>query len=139
MKKGRIIIDREFQLAQTDPRIYGSFIEHLGRAVYQGIYQPGNKFADENGFRRDTIDLIREIDVPVVSLSTLRRRRGPLDLVTVVFVHAGLVIVFSCVFSCAVKVNVPPSTGSTLKREESPSFSRRMKNASRVALTDVSP
>ncbi|MBQ3880714.1 MAG: alpha-N-arabinofuranosidase [Oscillospiraceae bacterium] len=66
MKKGRIIIDREFQLAETDPRIYGSFIEHLGRAVYQGIYQPGNKFADENGFRRDTLDLIREIDVPVV-------------------------------------------------------------------------
>ncbi len=66
MKKGRIIIDREFQVAQTDPRIYGSFIEHLGRAVYEGIYQPGNPYADENGFRRDTLDLIREIDVPVV-------------------------------------------------------------------------
>lgn len=66
MKKGRIILDRDYQVAETDPRIFGSFIEHLGRAVYEGIYQPGNRFADENGFRRDTMDLIRELNVPIV-------------------------------------------------------------------------
>ena len=66
MKKGRIILDRDYKVAQTDPRIFGSFIEHLGRAVYEGIYQPGNKFADENGFRRDTMELIRALQVPVV-------------------------------------------------------------------------
>lgn len=38
----------------------------MGRAVYEGIYQPGNRFADENGFRRDTMELIRELNVPIV-------------------------------------------------------------------------
>lgn len=49
-----------------DPRLYGSFIEHLGRAVYTGIYEPGHPSADPNGFRRDVLDLVRELAVPVV-------------------------------------------------------------------------
>ena len=40
-------VDKEFQIAPIDKRIYGSFIEHLGRAVYEGIYQPGHPAADE--------------------------------------------------------------------------------------------
>ena len=66
MKKAKIIIDRDFQVSRIDRRIYGSFIEHLGRAVYGGIYEPGSPFADEQGFRRDTMELVRELDVPVV-------------------------------------------------------------------------
>lgn len=66
MKKGKIIIDKEFIVSQVDKRIFGSFIEHLGRAVYEGIYQPGNPLADEQGLRKDTIDLVRELNVPVV-------------------------------------------------------------------------
>lgn len=49
-----------------DPRIYGSFIEHLGRAVYTGIYEPGHPTADAKGLRQDTIDLVKELDVPIV-------------------------------------------------------------------------
>lgn len=49
-----------------DPRLYGSFIEHLGRAVYTGIYEPGHPSTDSAGFRRDVIDLVRELDVPLV-------------------------------------------------------------------------
>ena len=66
MKKAEIIIDRHFQVAKVDKRIFGSFIEHLGRAVYEGIYQPGSPFADENGFRKDVLELVRELGVPVV-------------------------------------------------------------------------
>ena len=66
MKEARIAIDKYSILSEVDPRLYGSFIEHLGRAVYEGIYQPGQKTADEEGFRRDTMELIREIGVPVV-------------------------------------------------------------------------
>ena len=66
MKKARISVDKYNVLADVDPRIYGSFIEHLGRAVYEGIYQPGQKTADEEGFRQDTMALIREAAVPVV-------------------------------------------------------------------------
>lgn len=55
-----------FTISEIDPRLYGSFIEHLGRAVYTGIYEPGHPTADGDGMRQDVIDLVRELDVPVV-------------------------------------------------------------------------
>src|SRR5699024_11134257 len=51
---------------EVDPRLYGSFIEHLGRAVYGGIYQPGHPEADEKGFRKDVMELVKELNVPLV-------------------------------------------------------------------------
>jgi alpha-N-arabinofuranosidase len=66
MKKARLIVENDFILSEVDPRLFGSFIEHLGRAVYQGIYEPGHPQADEKGFRTDVLKLIRDIDVPVV-------------------------------------------------------------------------
>ncbi len=66
MKKAKLIMDRDFAIGKIDPRIYGSFIEHLGRAVYGGIYEPSHPTADENGFRRDVIDMVRKLGVPVV-------------------------------------------------------------------------
>ncbi len=53
-------------IAEIDPRLYGSFVEHMGRAVYSGIYQPGHPGADEDGMRKDVIKLVRELDVSVV-------------------------------------------------------------------------
>jgi alpha-N-arabinofuranosidase len=64
--KGKTIIHREFSIGTVDKRIYGSFIEHLGRAVYGGIYEPGHEDADELGFRKDVIGMVRELDVPIV-------------------------------------------------------------------------
>ena len=64
--KGKMTIHKEFSIGETDKRIYGSFIEHLGRAVYNGIHELGHPQADANGFRKDVINLVREIDVPVV-------------------------------------------------------------------------
>ncbi|MBQ1311522.1 MAG: alpha-N-arabinofuranosidase [Blautia sp.] len=66
MKKAKMLIDRSFTVADVDKRIYGSFIEHLGRAVYDGIYQPGNPMSDEDGFRRDVLEMVREMQVPIV-------------------------------------------------------------------------
>lgn len=66
MKKAQLVLDRDYQVGKIDPRIYGSFIEHLGRAVYGGIYEPDHPTADESGFRRDVIGLIKELNVPVV-------------------------------------------------------------------------
>jgi alpha-N-arabinofuranosidase len=65
-KKASMIIDKEFTIGAVDPRLYGSFIEHLGRAVYGGIYEPGHPDADEQGFRKDVIALIQELAVPIV-------------------------------------------------------------------------
>ena len=53
MKNASLILDKDYQLGRIDPRMYGSFIEHLGRAVYGGIYEPGHPAADEHGFRRE--------------------------------------------------------------------------------------
>ena len=66
MKKAKLILDRDFTIGPIDRRIYGSFIEHLGRAVYGGIYEPGHPLADEQGFRKDVIDLVRRLRIPVV-------------------------------------------------------------------------
>ncbi len=66
MKKVSMIVDRDYAIGTVDKRIYGSFIEHLGRAVYGGIYEPGHPLADEQGFRKDVIDLVRKLDVPIV-------------------------------------------------------------------------
>ena len=63
-QKTKMIVDKDFKLADIDDRLYGSFIEHLGRAVYTGIYQPGHASADEEGFRKDVIDLVKELNVP---------------------------------------------------------------------------
>ena len=56
--KAKIRVSRENSIAKIDERIYGSFIEHLGRAVYGGIYEPGHETADDMGFRQDVLDVI---------------------------------------------------------------------------------
>lgn len=65
-QKAKMTLDRDYCVGDVDDRIYGSFIEHLGRAVYDGIYCPGHPAADEQGFRQDVIALVRELGVPVV-------------------------------------------------------------------------
>ncbi|SDD37737.1 alpha-N-arabinofuranosidase [Paenibacillus sp. UNCCL117] len=64
--KATMIVDKDFRIGAVDDRLYGSFIEHLGRAVYGGIYEPGHPDADEQGFRRDVLELVRELSVPVI-------------------------------------------------------------------------
>ena len=70
MKKAVMILDKDYTVGKIDQRIYGSFIEHLGRAVYGGIYEPGHPTADENGFRRDVIDMVRRLGVPSMETMT---------------------------------------------------------------------
>ncbi|MGI8868618.1 MAG: alpha-N-arabinofuranosidase [Mycobacteriales bacterium] len=62
----RIHLDPSFSVADVDPRIFGSFVEHLGRCVYTGIYEPGHPSADEHGFRGDVAALTRELDTPII-------------------------------------------------------------------------
>lgn len=64
--KTKLVLDKSFTIADVDKRIYGSFIEHLGRAVYHGIYEPGHENVDEDGFRRDVMDLVRDLNVPLI-------------------------------------------------------------------------
>lgn len=64
--KAKLTLAKEFKIGDIDRRIYGSFVEHLGRAVYGGIYEPSHPLADEDGFRTDVIELVKELNVPVV-------------------------------------------------------------------------
>ena len=64
MKKAKMSLVSEFTGAKIDERIFGSFIEHLGRAVYGGIYEPDHPTADENGFRQDVIEKVKKLYLP---------------------------------------------------------------------------
>lgn len=66
MNKVKITVSPAHTVGQTDERIYGSFIEHIGRAVYGGIYEPEHPTSDEYGFRGDVAGLIKELNVPLI-------------------------------------------------------------------------
>lgn len=64
--QAKMVVDKDFVIGEVDKRIYGSFIEHLGRAVYGGIYEPDHETADEQGFRNDVLKLVQGLQVPIV-------------------------------------------------------------------------
>lgn len=64
--KNTVIINKEFVLGAIEKDVWGSFIEHMGRAVYDGIYEPAHPLADEQGFRKDVMDAVRALHVPKV-------------------------------------------------------------------------
>ena len=66
MKQAKIILDKDYRVSRVDERLFGSFIEHLGRAVYGGIYEPGHPLADDLGFRTDVIEAVKKLGVPIV-------------------------------------------------------------------------
>jgi len=66
MKSGKISLVNGDIISEIDKRLFGSFIEHLGRAVYGGIYEPESESSDENGFRTDVAKLVKDLSVPIV-------------------------------------------------------------------------
>jgi len=64
-QNARIKIDIERQIGEVSPLIYGNFVEHLGRCVYGGIYDPDSPLADERGFRKDVLDAVRDLHVSI--------------------------------------------------------------------------
>jgi len=62
----RVYLDSRRTVAPLDRNLFGSFLEHLGRAIYEGIYDPGSKLSDSNGFRKDVMDEVRQMGVPIV-------------------------------------------------------------------------
>lgn len=66
MTMARLTVDRSQRVAPVQPRVFGAFVEHLGRCVYTGIYEPGHPTADEHGFRGDVLELVRELGVSTV-------------------------------------------------------------------------
>src|SRR6516165_6282372 len=66
MLQAEVIVDRDFSIGAVDRRLFGAFVEHMGRCVYGGIFEPGHPAADERGFRRDVLALVRELGATIV-------------------------------------------------------------------------
>jgi alpha-N-arabinofuranosidase len=62
----RIYADSRRTLAPVHREVFGSFLEHLGRAIYEGIYDPKSKLSDSNGFRKDVLEEIKKLGVPII-------------------------------------------------------------------------
>jgi alpha-N-arabinofuranosidase len=66
MIRTRLTLDRDFVIDVLDRRVFGAMVEHVGRCVYTGIYEPGHPLADRHGFRRDVLALARELGATIV-------------------------------------------------------------------------
>jgi alpha-L-arabinofuranosidase len=64
--KARVTAHADFTIGPVDDRLFSGFLEHLGRAIYSGIWEPGHPSADPAGFRRDVVDLLRPLRLPFV-------------------------------------------------------------------------
>ena len=65
-KPVRIYADTRRTLAPIQRELFGSFLEQLGRAIYEGIYDPQSKLSDSNGYRKDVLEEIRKLEVPII-------------------------------------------------------------------------
>lgn len=63
MKQTVINLHTKFQIGKVDERLFGGFLEHLGRAVYEGVYEPKSTNADEDGFRKDVMEALKKLNM----------------------------------------------------------------------------
>ncbi len=64
--RSHVLLDRDFTIGTTDKRLFGAFVEHIGRCVYGGIFEPGHPAADAKGFRQDVMALVRELSPTIM-------------------------------------------------------------------------
>jgi len=65
-QNARIKFDTERIIGEVDKNIYGNFVEHLGRCVYGGIYEPGSPLSDADGFRKDVLEAVKGLNVSLI-------------------------------------------------------------------------
>lgn len=66
MLKAKVICDKNFKIGEIDPRLFGSFLEHMGRVIYTGVYEPEHPESDEEGFRKDVLEAAGRMGVTAV-------------------------------------------------------------------------
>src|SRR5688500_4832774 len=66
MSRARLTLHPAFRVGAVDRRLFGGFVEHLGRHIYDGIHEPGHPTAGPDGFRRDVIELVKELGVTAI-------------------------------------------------------------------------
>jgi alpha-L-arabinofuranosidase len=81
MRNVEVCLHRDFAIGTTHPRLFGAFVEHLGRCVYGGIFEPGHPTADAKGFRRDVLALVRELAPTIICLAHRLEGAPPVSMV----------------------------------------------------------
>lgn len=66
MNRISIHADRAYSIGKVDDRVFSSFVEHMGRTVYEGIYEPDHPTANAQGFRQDVLDMVQPLNIPLV-------------------------------------------------------------------------
>jgi len=66
LKKAKLKVDSDFVVCSVDDRIFGSFVEHMGRVIYTGIFEQGHPQADKQGFRQDVLKLVKKLNLSVI-------------------------------------------------------------------------
>ena len=66
MRSVHVVLDRDVAIGVTDRRLFGAFVEHIGRCVYGGLFEPGHPHADHQGFRRDVLALVHELRPTII-------------------------------------------------------------------------
>lgn len=66
MNKVQVVVNKDYRIGEVDPRLYGSFLEHMGRVIYSGIYEPDHPSADEDGFRTDVLEAVKNLGITSV-------------------------------------------------------------------------
>jgi alpha-N-arabinofuranosidase len=64
--KTSIKLDLDYRVGDIDPRLFSGFLEHLGRAIYGGVYDPENPLSDPEGFRKDVLEALRRLNMPYI-------------------------------------------------------------------------
>jgi alpha-L-arabinofuranosidase len=63
MEISQVTLHTQFQIGPVDPRVFGGFLEHMGRAVYEGVYEPDSPWADKDGFRTDVLEALQRMNM----------------------------------------------------------------------------
>jgi alpha-N-arabinofuranosidase len=66
MQPTTLHLSTAFEIGEVDPRIFGGFLEHMGRSIYEGVYEPASRHADEDGFRKDVLEALRGLELTLV-------------------------------------------------------------------------
>ena len=66
MKSAHLALHTDFVVDTVDDRIFGGFLEHMGRSIYEGVYDPDSMHADEEGMRTDVLEALRQLEMPIV-------------------------------------------------------------------------
>ena len=71
MKPARLALHTDFIVDTVDDRIFGGFLEHMGRSIYEGVYDPDSMHAHEDGMRTDILEALHQLEMPIVRLDRL--------------------------------------------------------------------